>query len=141
MSVDRKQFEDILALLLERSQKNEVNWRDGHYSEYFVEFPNNSRIAIAYISPDSEPDRVVATLIVNNEEIATIRAEDGQNSNTFTLLRMLWLEAYRTLTGWDRALAEIEAALTSEDPVGLRPAETRPTPYSDDVPPADNIPF
>ena len=118
-----EQLREVLTKLLERSRKNEVNWLSGRDPEYFVKFPDNSRIVLIYASPESAPDWVAASLVVNGVEVANLFAEDGDDAKkeTFTLMRQLWQDAHRSVTGWDTAINQIKSSVESDPRVGIAP--------------------
>ena|SRR5439155_12427701 len=122
-------FRKILRGLLERAKKNEVNWQVSNIraarSSYLVEFPA-SAITVEFFSPESEPDYYVARLFNDRRNaVQTLGATESEKGD-WELLSNLSTEAYRAVTGWDKAMADAEASVNSNDPVGK---------------PGDDIPF
>jgi hypothetical protein len=119
-TIDR--FRGILRRLLERSRKDQVRWHrkpDDEGRTFEVWFPDQGMtIAVTFVSPPTAPDWTCAEQIVNNETVATIDAEEGDNSEDFGLLSEIWHDAHRRVHGWDQALDKLENALQSEGTVG-----------------------
>jgi hypothetical protein len=110
----------VVGELLGKSKKDEVRWMDageqGGIQRYRVYFELAS-LGVGYQSPPTEPD--TAWVWVFNEPgvcVAVWRVADGEPD--WELVRELFLEAQRSVTKWDQALASIEGAVRSEGPVG-----------------------
>ena len=126
------QFKMVLHTLLKRAREDEVNW-DHDRSGYVVRMPS-SAIEIQLVSPVSEPDYCVALLYnAKGNTVQTLRAEEADpDESDWQLLSALFDEAHRTVTGWDKALADAEASVKSKKPVGGLPAVEPIT--DDDIP-------
>jgi hypothetical protein len=114
-------FRSVLQNLLARAKKDEVNWQltdvRGAASSYLVQFPA-SAIRIDFYSPESEPDVYIARLFNHQgKSVQSFYGKETEKAN-WELLASLTREAYRSLTGWDKALADAEEALKKEGSVG-----------------------
>ena len=116
------QFRMVLRTLLERAREDEVNWDDDR-DGYVVKMPS-SAIKIQAVSPVSEPDYCVARLYnAKGDIVQTLQGDENERDESdWQLLVALYNEAHRTVTGWDKALADAEAAVKSKKPVGDLPA-------------------
>ena len=75
----------------------------------FVRFPS-SEVQIRHLASEDEPDEI--TLSLKNpagDIVGTLGAYQG--TDDFQFLSDLWSEAYRSVTGWDEVLADIEQAI------------------------------
>lgn len=121
----------LLQQLLARSRADEVRWNKeksvygygAHQTWYQLRFPN-SLIRIGYVSPETEPDyyEIRVESADGHQVLGTVTAfADEDGSEWYTLLEAAFDEAERHVTGWDRALAELEDAISSSGPIGLDP--------------------
>lgn len=117
----------VLQTLLERSRKDEVNWRasENRYDSdvFSVELPQ-SMITIQRIQPTADPDyyRVAISNTQGREVFSMSASEDAQNpeeGESLVLLRDLYDDAMRCVTGWDKVLDDLRTAVESDRPVGL----------------------
>ena len=111
-------FKAILQTLLEKSREDKVNWSGSiEDATVYVSFPERSRIMVRFRSPESEPDEVGVILGVGETVIASLVTVDGDED--YPLVKQLYDEAYRYLTGWDAAVAAIERELAKSDDIGI----------------------
>jgi len=68
-------------------------------------------------------------LFVNRETAIILRAEDEIDTELFNLLRELWTEAERSVVKWDLSLKVVNAALASEEKVGVAPIPDGSVPF------------
>lgn len=119
-------FIKVLEGLLEKARRDEVNWtyERGEKGKplkgsYTVKLPASS-IRIDFISPESDPDFYVARLL--NGEGRSVKVVTAQEipaeQAQWDLLKSLWDEAYRAISGWDKALADAQQAVASDDTIG-----------------------
>lgn len=121
--IKQQQFISVLEKLLEKSQGDQVRWFvkdrgiESHRNDvYAVEFSDGSQIAVEYWSPEVEPDIATAKLYVNRDVVFSETAEDG--GENYGLIRALYEEARRTVTGWDEVLQQIDKELSSAGEIG-----------------------
>lgn len=110
---------DILKRLLERSKADEVRWLacDDQGRGFAVQFPH-SRLSISLNSPPTEPDFYDITFWnENGQEASRLVIEEGDE--LWPLALEAFNEASRYVTGWDKVLNDVEAAINSKQPVGL----------------------
>lgn len=126
-----KKFTEMLKKLLEKSRMDQVTWRTAYSGGYEVAFSADTVIDVQLSTPHSDLDWGIAKLIVNGNDIIRLEATDNDTeSDTFELIRDLYVEAHRSVVGWDKALDQIEKELNSDKRVGL-PATV----------PDDHVPF
>lgn len=110
---------DIATKLLEKSQRNEVSWepaRGGSRHFYQVSLPSTN-VTVGFISPNAEADRYVVSVSHDNEPIKGWQVTE-EEANDWQLLSQLHDEASRAVLGWDKALEEIEQAVSREGVIG-----------------------
>ena len=109
-------FRRVLYKLLGRAKKNEVVWQKVDEA-YLVRFPK-STIDIAFVQPEAESDYYTARLY--NDEGTMVQGlwSELPDSDDWQLMSELYLEAERSVTGWDIALSDAERALEEEGQVG-----------------------
>lgn len=114
-----QQFLGILRSLLEKSKNDKVHWkRSGRRQDSFlVAFNDESMIVVSFFSPPSEPDLARAELIVRGDSVFAVQAEDGDPN--YLELRELYEDAFRSVTGWDGAIEQIEKELSGDGDVGV----------------------
>jgi hypothetical protein len=111
----------IALKLLTRSRLREVEWKmdyeamaGGDFLE--VHLPK-SIIRLMFRSPRTEPDFVLLQLC--NEKgnwVAQLKAEEGDED--WKLLRELYDQANRYVTGWDEVLGDVQQALQQPGKIG-----------------------
>jgi hypothetical protein len=123
--ISADKLSQILTRLLDRSQHNEVNWEKGESVDKYRVRLENSEIIVAYDNPSNEPDRYFVA-VFNGQSLLVASMDAIEGDPSWPLLKSLWEEAHRTVTGWDRTLNEIERALGQSGRVGKTP--NRPLP-------------
>ena len=109
-------FRRILHKLLGRAKKNEVVWKERN-AGYLVQFPN-SAIDLVFDRPEAESDYYTARLYNHEGTVVQTLLSDVPESDDWQLMSELYLEAVRSVTGWDRALSDAERALEEVERVG-----------------------
>ena len=122
-------FRRVLHKLLGRAKKNEVVWQKTK-AGYLVQFPK-SAIGLEFDQPEAESDYYIAHLYNDEGKLVENLFSCLPESDNWQLISALYLEAERSVTGWDRALSDAERALEEEEQVGRS---------SDDIS-DDDIPF
>src|SRR5688500_6646887 len=117
MSDPRAQFRNVLKSLLEKAKQDQVNWQDMHNQTYKVKLPP-AAITVDFYSPETEPDFFSANLYNSSNDIVQSITTSDTKSEDWQILSQLWKEANRSITGWDKALAEAEKAVTSSGTIG-----------------------
>ena len=109
-------FRRVLHKLLGRAKKNEVVWRKVN-ADYLVQFPK-SAIGLVFDRPEAESDYYTANLYNDDGKMVQSLWSELPDSDDWQLMSELYLEAERSVTGWDRALSDAERALEQEEKVG-----------------------
>ncbi len=114
-------FKQLFQRLLERSRKGQVEWLQDRTSTYSfnVQLPE-SLMRIQRISPRTDPDYFQLDLYNKDgvRILSQIADESETDNDWLPLLSQLYEEAFRCVTGWDKVLADLEAAVASESHVG-----------------------
>lgn len=130
MMIPDSKLMEILTQLLHRSEKDEVQWqrdRNGPGTCYRVILPNSS-LRVAFTSPPSDPDWFLAEIrnregVLVFDKSVTVDADSESDKEWLQLLRDLYLDAHRSVTGWDKVLAEIESVVADNGVVGVASEE------------------
>ena len=109
-------FRRVLHKLLRRAKKNEVEWQKQDEG-YLVHFPK-SAIGLKFDQPQAESDYYTARLYNDDGKAVQTLWSDLPDSDDWQLISELYLEAERSVTGWDRALSDAERALEEGERVG-----------------------
>ena len=137
-------FKEIATTLLEKTKQGQVNWmrRKGSTPNdtiYEVRLPK-SRIVLKYAVPTADPDTI--TLQLQNpdgEEVDSWVVDDPDPGETpipipripllpsehereagWNLLRSLFAEVHRHVTGWDKVVNDVKTALAGSGPIGSK---------------------
>lgn len=105
-----------------------MNWTrtDRPESSYRLTLPE-SEVLLTYHQPPVEPDFVTLEVISADGVSAGVLAaaepdeQDPDPNPDWPLLRSLYIEAHRFVTGWDRTLSDVEKALAGPGPIGAKP--------------------
>lgn len=96
----------------------------GPESNYSLTLPE-SRVILTYHRPRVEPDFITLEVLGSSGISAGVLAadepddQDPEPNPDWPLLRSLYTEAHRFVTGWDRTLGDVEKALAGSGPIGL----------------------
>jgi hypothetical protein len=128
--IPQDKIREICERLLAKSRTNRVNWLHVGEKRYGVQLPAGG-IQIGFFSPQTEPDEIhVAVTGPDGRSVGewtVSQADDDQ----WPLFWDLYHDAERCITGWDQVLNGIEAAIGSEDTIGLAKPLNLPV---DDIP-------
>ena len=125
----------ILERLRDRSRRDEVRWARTQLLGYpsipafSIRFPG-SRFTIAFFSPTADPDYY--RLVFSDAEdrtVDTFIAREGEA--LFEVAAETFVEAHRSISGWDKVLADVERGVNSPEMVGLPVGTSAP---DEDIP-------
>lgn len=129
--IGHEKFTEILATLLQRSKKNEVHWRSetppgksGSADVFFVNLGSGNQIALYHWTNQQLPNRARAVIHRGGVIIAEGSAEEGDE--LYESLFAIYCEAKRYVTGWDKALDEIQQELNRAGVIGREHVEHFP---------------
>ena len=116
----------MLEKLLKKSQSNEVNWHEiprqsasREQREACGVDLRDYAIKLEFFIPPAEPDYFKISITGGGKPIIEwTMADDGNADEEFNLAQSLFLDAKRTVQGWDDIIEEINAILDREGPVG-----------------------
>ncbi len=122
-----EEFSPILSILLQRSRKDEVNWQSpsdsfGH-DAFEVKLPQ-SVVSIQRVQPTAEADYYRVAILNNQGQLvfsasASEEPQSPEEADWLEILRDLYEDASRSVTGWDKVLDDLRSAVQGERPVGL----------------------
>lgn len=120
--------EKILSIcerLLAKSRANRVNWLRSGENRYGVRLPSGG-VDVGFYSPQAEPDEVFVSVTNPEGQVVgswSISQDDDERWSTFFAL---YRDAERCVTGWDKVLNGIEAALGTDETIGTANAVASP---------------
>jgi hypothetical protein len=135
-TIQAEQLRRIVEHLLAKTKAGQAHWSrkatDGEIPEtsYELVLPQ-SRIVITYTRPRARPDFVNLQFI--NPDGILVDAwkveepdydpdvepiEQADPDGSWRLVSNLFFEIHRTVTGWDKVIRDVEAALASPGPIG-----------------------
>ncbi|MBN9120434.1 MAG: hypothetical protein J0I06_14970 [Planctomycetes bacterium] len=127
---------EIAQTLLQKTKAGQVNWIPGtrtrNETTYELILPE-SRVALSYISPTAESDFIQLQLqdakgtsagswSVEEPDWEYLDRTDDPDADAtvpdWKLLKELFEVVHRYVTGWDKVIRDVEAALASQGPIG-----------------------
>lgn|SRR6185437_5154045 len=110
-----EQLREVMRQLYKKSSQDQIKWRRVGEA-YEIALPASS-IAVRFFSPEFGPDVYLGVLMNSRgEEVLRLEAEEG--GKDWELLRQLYDDATRVVSGWDTALADAMKALQGDNVLG-----------------------
>ena len=117
------QLRNLAEGLLRRTMAGQVNWaKSSDDGPYEVRLPH-SRLRLWYTTPRVESDSISLGFynskgdLVGKLSAYKPEPEDEPEAD-WPLLESLYAEVHRSVTGWDKVLAEVESAIASPGAIG-----------------------
>jgi hypothetical protein len=119
-----EKLREIAASLVEKSEKNQVHWRElGVREGIGYEVPlADSLVQVIYQSPKANPDTVSLCIVggPQRKSVGTLVGADvPEDQSDWLLLKSLFDDAHRAVTHWDKVLDSVERALKTEGVIGF----------------------
>ena len=136
--VPRDVLTALLRQLLDKSKHKKVHWQlyAQQGNEYIVFISDRVSLEISHCANANAEDN--ASVIVQRDAVTIATMQCLETDEDYPLLKSLYDEAERYVTGWDDAIAELKAALEGDDIIGKRPDPPTQPPSAD---PEADIPF
>lgn len=113
-----EKLREIATRLLDKSRAGEVHWLEN--PDYHVDFPHSS-VVIGWVPSVVDEDSLCLVVRDGRRRLGTLEA--APDSDDWFVLRDLYAEAERCVTGWDSVLGEIESKLHAKGVVGSPPSQ------------------
>ncbi len=133
----RPRLRTIAQSLLAKTRAGQANWirAAGADLQYELRLPE-SRVVLAYLSPRVEPDYLSLQLhTLNGIAVGALEADEpepgeplnpadewaaerAEHEADWNVLRPLFDEVHRSVTGWDRVVKDVETALAQPGAIG-----------------------
>lgn len=117
------QLRSLAEGLLKKTKAGQVNWvRNSDEASYEVLLPQ-SRIRTWYTAPRAAPDTISLGFYNPKAELIGVLSANKPDPGDvpeadWPLLESLYAEVHRTVSGWDKVLAEVESAIASPGAIG-----------------------